>query len=116
MIKDLTKIGLKNLNQPIKNSKLINDSTGYYSFPYSECAYPVLTGSAKDRLRKRRIKFEYENECECCRKFYVKKPWRYTWGLCDSCYAHELVEQPIKWRFKTVNRTRTILDLLNRCY
>ena len=116
MINDLTKIGFKNLNQPVKNSKLINNSTGYHSFSYNECMCPVLTGNAKDRLRKRYIKFEYENQCECCRKFYIKKPWHYTWGLCDACYNREWEEPLNKWHFKTVNRTDTILDLLNRCY
>lgn len=123
MISDLTTIGLKNLNHTNYINRIVNLFHEDESYSYQTCCQLVLTGTAKQRSEKRRIKVQYEYQCECCGRFYTSKPWQYTWGLCESCYKREYVDNirydersKPKWRFGPVNNTQRILDLWNRCY
>ena len=122
MISDLTTIGLKNLNRNhhILGIRLSDDQ--HYS--YKDCRALVLTGTALQRRSKRFDLFRTEHQCECCGRFYMPKPWYRTYGLCESCYKREFIDnirydeyqRKPKWRFSSVNNTQRILDLLNRCY
>ena len=122
MISDLTTIGLKNLNRNhhILGIRLSDDQ--HYS--YKDCRALVLTGTALQRRCKRFDLFRTEHQCECCGRFHRSKPWYKTWGLCETCYKREFIDnirydeyqRKPKWRFGSVNNTRRILDLWNRCY
>ena len=123
MISDLTKIGLKSLNKQWSINCVHELRYEQSHVSYKDCRALVLTGTALERSVKRVTRFHTEHQCECCGRFYIQKPWYRTYGLCETCYKREFLadikyyEQPkIKWRFGSVNNTRRILDLWNRCY
>lgn len=144
MIKDLTKGDLfKNKRKSLINPRFINLSTPDDYNKYDNYNALVLTGTKEDRQVKRK---SYEEElidqgkgetCIRCEKRFTRRPWLFErfWSgfMCPECEKHSKLkskyqiknlpeDEPLSSYYKLIefnkvqDRTRRILDLINRSY